>query len=71
MASEAVTITTAMAVAPASTEKTALLTDLNNLYSELATTQAAGAFSADTLAQLQQELIDFAERLGAEMTDHS
>lgn len=71
MASEAVTLTTAMANAPTSTEKTALLVDLNSLYSELATTQAAGAFSADVLAQLQQELIDFAERLGAEMTDHS
>ena len=67
----ALDMTGAFAHAPASTEKTALLADFNALNSELATTQAAGAFSADTLAQLQDQLIDLAEEVASNMTDHT
>ena len=65
------TTATAMGHAPTSTEKTALLVDLDALYAEIATTQAAGAFSANTAEQLQSKVVDLAEEIASEMTDHT
>lgn len=71
MGSSPQTMTTAFAGVPSSTEKTALLADFNALNSELATSQAAGAFSAKTLAVLQGKLVDFAAEVAANMISHS
>ncbi len=63
--------TTAMAQCATSTEKTALLVDMDAMYAELATAQAGGAFSAIVLEQLQAMFVDFCEVVGSNMTDHT
>lgn len=65
------TITTAFAAVPASTEKTAITTDLTALWNEISTTQAAGAFSTTVEGQLQEMVVDLAERIAMEMIEHS
>jgi hypothetical protein len=70
MASEEITATTAFAVAPATTEKTNLITDVSDLLTGIDDAATAGAFSADTRDVLKAQVLDVAEDIAANMTDH-
>jgi len=65
------TPTQAMANAPTSTEKTALLVDMDAMVSELGTAASGGAFSDNVKEQLESEFVDWCERVASNMTDHT
>lgn len=65
------TVEQAFEIAPDSPEKTALIADLDALHTEIATAQAAGAFSSLVGPYLQDKLVKFAEEIASNMTDHS
>lgn len=67
----ATSIADAFDKAPASTERTALITDFNALNTELGTAQAAGAYSTIVLGQLRDMLVDLAETVAANMQEHT
>lgn len=65
------TTTEAFAVAPASTEKTNLISAFDTLLTRITEAATAGAFSTDVRDQHRSAAVDLAEQIASDMTDHS
>lgn len=71
MVSEEVTYTTAFAVVPmGSAEKTLFLSAFSTLSTRITGGATAGAYSADVRDQLLSQMVDLAEAIASNMTDH-
>lgn len=66
------TVTTAFeVVAASSTEKTDLITAFNGVNTAIDDAVTAGAFDARIGEQLKSEVVDVAEKVASNMTEHS
>lgn len=56
--------------APASTEKSSLITAFDSVLTAIDAAATAGAFTTIAAGQLKSEVVDVAETIAANMTDH-
>lgn len=64
------TVASAFANVPASTEKTGLTTAFDSVLTAIAAARADGAFSTTVEGQLKDQVIDVAEQVASNMTEH-